>query len=98
MSFKPEVMVAGGNEWAGNALCFATREEAQANVEGLAQRWTLVVDFRVVESDDPVNYRFVDGQTVRIEEAELREIAKDCNAQLVEDLKTAEQGNLQEKL
>lgn len=58
MSFKPEVIADSSGKWAGNALRFATREEAEANVADLARRWFLVRETRVVESDDPVNYRW----------------------------------------
>lgn len=66
MSFKPEVIADGSGKWNTNALRFATREEAQAWVDDLAQRWRLVIDKRVVESDDPVNYRF-NFETTEIE-------------------------------
>ena len=33
MSFKPEVIADSSGQWCGNALRFATREEAEANVE-----------------------------------------------------------------
>ena len=49
-------------KWCGNALRFATREEAEANVRDLMMRWFAVRETRVVESDDPVNYRYVDGR------------------------------------
>lgn len=42
-------------QWCGNALRFATRDEAEAYVADLAWRWTAVRDARVVECDDPVN-------------------------------------------
>ncbi len=61
MSWKPEVQTNNRPEWTGNALRFATREEAEANVNELASRWWLVTAVRVVESDDPVNYEWVDG-------------------------------------
>lgn len=60
MSFKPEVQTDSTGKWYGNALRFATREEAMAQVSDLAYRWTSVRDMRVVESDDPVNYAYVD--------------------------------------
>lgn len=53
MSFRPMVLV--GREWAGNGVRFATREEAEASARDLACRWTLVLDHRADESDDPVN-------------------------------------------
>lgn len=62
MSFAPEVIADSSGKWCGNALRFATREEAQANVEDLMSRWMMVTDTRVVESTDPVNYRWVNGK------------------------------------
>jgi hypothetical protein len=62
MSFKPEVIADASGKFCGNALRFATREEAEANVQDLMMRWTSIRDIRVVESDDPVNYRYVDGR------------------------------------
>ena len=64
-SYKPEVLVNG--TWAGNALRFATQEEAFGSVMALRMRWWVPEDGRAVESEDPVNYRFVDGRDVRIE-------------------------------
>jgi hypothetical protein len=66
MSYKPMVLV--GREWAGNALRFATKEEAEANAMNLMWRWTLASDVRVDESDDPVNYRWVNGQLEAVKE------------------------------
>jgi hypothetical protein len=62
MSFKPEVIADASGKRCGNALCFATREEAEANVRDLMMRLFAVRETRVVESDDPVNYRYVDGR------------------------------------
>ena len=62
MSFKPEVIADASAKWCGNALRLATREEAEANVQDLMMRWLAVRETRVVESDDPVNYRYVDGR------------------------------------
>jgi hypothetical protein len=61
MSFKPEVIADASGQWCGNALRFTTREEAAANVRDLMMRWFAVRDTRVVECDDPVNYRYVVG-------------------------------------
>jgi hypothetical protein len=52
-------------EWK-RALRFATREEAEANVQNLMMRWFTVRETRVVESDDPVNYRWEEGRLVEI--------------------------------
>jgi hypothetical protein len=62
MSFKPEVIADTSGKWCDNALRFATRKEAEANVRDLMMRWFAVSETRVVESDDPVNYRYVDGR------------------------------------
>jgi hypothetical protein len=66
MSFKPEVVADSTGKFYGNALRFATREEAEANVRDLEMRWFAVRDTRVVESDDPVNYRYVDGKLIEV--------------------------------
>ena len=66
MSFKPEVIADASGKWAGNALRFATREEAEANVQDLMMRWFAVTETRVVESDEPVNYRYVDGDLIEV--------------------------------
>ncbi len=59
MSYKPQVFVQG--EWAGNALAFATEQEARDNAQDLMQRWFLVEATRTVESTDPVNYTYVNN-------------------------------------
>lgn len=62
MSFAPEVIAAGnGNKWAGNALRFATHHEAERWAIDLSYRWLAVVETRVVESTDPVNYSYGDN-------------------------------------
>lgn len=60
-SFKPEVIADSSGTWAGNALRFATREEAQASVNDLAARWMLVRETRVVESEDAPTHTLIDG-------------------------------------
>lgn len=60
MSFKPEVKCFGETKFSGNALAFATREEAEIWVSDLSMRWMLVDETRVVESDEPVNYRITE--------------------------------------
>ena len=62
MSFKPEVIADSSDNWASNALRFATREEAAAHVRDLMMRWFAVRETRIVVSDDPVNYCYVDGR------------------------------------
>ena len=70
MSYKPEVQTDDTGKWYGNALAFATPEEAQANVLALSMRWFAVRATRVVPSDEPVNYRFIAGSLVPVEEIE----------------------------
>lgn len=60
MSWKPEVIADGIGKWAGNALRFATKEEAESNVYDLMMRWMSVRETRVVECDDPVTHTYVD--------------------------------------
>ena len=59
-SYAPQVIADSTGEWCGNALRFATRKEAERQVSDLAFRWTSVRETRVIESDDPVNYQYVD--------------------------------------
>ena len=66
MSYRPMVYVQG--EWAGNGLRFATYQEAEQSARDLMGRWTLVEDYRVDDSDDPVNYALVDGRLVPVAE------------------------------
>jgi len=70
MSWKPEVIADSSGQWCGNALRFATREEAESNVRDLSNRWMLVRETRVVESDDPVNYRYVNHDLIPVKEPE----------------------------
>jgi hypothetical protein len=59
MSWATEAITDSG-QWAGNRLRFATKEEAETY---LAESG-LVRSTRVVESSDPVNYRWEDGRLV----------------------------------
>ena len=61
MSFKPSVSTDGGATFDENNLAFATREEAETSAKDLMARWMLVTDWRVIESDQPVNYVIKDG-------------------------------------
>jgi hypothetical protein len=61
MSWKPEVIADNSGKWTGNALRFATPEEAELYVADLMYRWTAVRETCVVESDDPVSYTW-DGE------------------------------------
>jgi hypothetical protein len=54
MSYKVEV-IADDSGWAGNGLRFATKVEAERYAKDLQWRWLAVREWRVVESDEPVN-------------------------------------------
>lgn len=60
-SYAPQVRTGTDPKFYGNALRFATKEEAEANVADLARRWFLVVATQVVESDDPPSHTYVGG-------------------------------------
>lgn len=51
-------MIISKTETCGNALRFATYEEALASAKELFSRWTVPIDFTVSPSDDAVNYRW----------------------------------------
>jgi hypothetical protein len=61
MSFKPEVIADNSGKFCGNAMAFATEEEARKWAADLSMRWTAVRDYRVVPSDESVNYEIVNG-------------------------------------
>jgi hypothetical protein len=67
-SWKPEVIADRSGKWNGNGLRFASKEEAEFYVADLFQRWTLVTQTRVIESDDPVNYRWNGSRAEPIKE------------------------------
>ena len=67
MSWLAEVQTAGGgSDWNGNDLRFGDRDEAEAYAQDLMWRWTSVKDWRVVESDDPINYVWDAGKAVAV--------------------------------
>lgn len=66
MSWAPEVQTGNDQKFYGNSLRFATKEEAEISAKDLMSRWLLVVAWRVVETDDPVNYK-IDLDTMVME-------------------------------
>ena len=66
-NWRPMVEV-NGREWCGNGLVFATKEEAEANAVALSHRWMVVTNTRADETSDPVNYRWINGELLRIVE------------------------------
>ena len=67
MNYKPGVRTGTDPKLYTNSLVFATREEALASANELSGRWLAVTGVGVLETEDPVNYRFVDGQNVPLE-------------------------------
>lgn len=53
-SWKVEVKTDSSGKWYGNAMRYATREEAVKAMRDQEMRWTAVRESRVVETDDPV--------------------------------------------
>lgn len=58
-SWKPEMFTS---KWDGNALRFATKEEADGYALNLFWRWTTPTDWRSVPSDDAPNATWVNGR------------------------------------
>jgi hypothetical protein len=59
LSWVPQAITDSG-QWVGNGLRFATKEEAETCLAELYPGRTS----RVVESSDPVNYRWENGRLV----------------------------------
>ena len=72
MGWKPQVEVNG--QWAGNALVFRTREEADQNAYDLSMRWTLCTDSRAIETGDTPTHSYEGGVLKPLDEV-LREQA-----------------------
>jgi len=60
-SYRP-MMIISATETAGNALRFATEDEALANAESLFMRWTVPTGYTSEPSNDPVRHTFIDGK------------------------------------
>ena len=54
VSYRP-MMIISETETAGNALRFATYEEAEENAKDLFSRWTTPIGYEVHESQDAPN-------------------------------------------
>lgn len=67
-SFAGEVIADNSGKFYGNQMRFATKQEAENYIANLMFKWTAVRETRVVKTNDPVNYRFVDYHLVRVEE------------------------------
>jgi hypothetical protein len=65
-SWKSEVITNGAGSWVSNRLRFATNEEAHRYVNDLAARWDMVTAIRTAPSDEPVNYRYINGELLSV--------------------------------
>lgn len=65
-SFAAEVIADASGKFTGNGLRFATQAEAEAYAADLASRWTLVTEWRVVPSDEPVSYVWTSAGATRL--------------------------------
>jgi len=66
------VTVANDPKSYGNALRFATKDEAERSAKDLMQRWLAVTEWSVEESDDPVNYTYtLEGKLLATEEGKF---------------------------
>jgi hypothetical protein len=61
MSWKPAVQVFGEEPFYTNGQTFATKDEAEKSARNRMFNWTLVRDCRADESNEPVNYKWVEG-------------------------------------
>jgi len=61
-----------GSGFVGNALRFATEDEATRNARDLMHRWFAVTEYRAEPSDDPVNYTYtLEGKLVEMVEGQF---------------------------
>jgi hypothetical protein len=69
-SYKPEIRVPG-DVFTSNSLVFATYDEALESARALMDRWFSVIECRAVESNQPVNYKRVNGQDIPVEKESI---------------------------
>ena len=63
-SWKAQVIADSSGKWSDNAIRLPTKEQAECYARDLTWRWTSVREWRVVQSQDPVNYDWQDGHLV----------------------------------
>ena len=66
MSFKVAIKVRGESTSSYNGLRFATSEEATNYGRNLYSRWMLMESFSIEESEESVNYAWVDGNLMHL--------------------------------
>ena len=62
MSFKPSFKVFNEEPFYTNGQAFATREEAEKSAKNRYSAWTMCEKWDVVESDEPVSFRWDNEQ------------------------------------
>jgi hypothetical protein len=67
LSYKIEVIADRTGKFVGNQLRFASRQEADEYSRDLMSRWLAVKTYRVIESDDPVNYEWRVDKLIKVE-------------------------------
>lgn len=70
MNWKMEVSTDNSGAWNSNSCVYATEGEAMKAGEELMSRWLLVRDYRAVESDETVNYKFENGRNTSLKSEE----------------------------
>jgi hypothetical protein len=61
-NFKYGVQLPDQDHLSFNAVVFATAEEAETGGRELLSRWFVPTGYKVVETEDEVNYRIVNNQ------------------------------------
>jgi hypothetical protein len=59
-SWRVEVIADSTGNWCGNACRYPDKAQAEIAAADLMNRWLLVRDWRVVESDEPANYALIE--------------------------------------
>lgn len=66
MNYRYEVKTKGDPKWYGNGIVLPERRQAEQAAYDKYCAWTLVEQTRVVATDAPANYRYVDGELLAI--------------------------------
>lgn len=77
VSYKPQFKVFGDPKFYSNGIAFATHAEAEENAREKYNSWTSAEEYRVVESDEPVNYAMVEGQLTPVKTGKRDPLAGD---------------------
>jgi hypothetical protein len=68
-SYKYEIQVVNDEKFYKSSVAFATHDEAAEAGQAKYDAWPMARSYRVVESDDPPNYKW-EGRLVPIEKPE----------------------------